>query len=140
MEKLLGQVLQINKMHAVSQVWEGIYDNYEDLMEIRNSSLYTLLLDFTNKPTSEMAHKLNNTWVHNYDYSDRCYFKANVDDNQWSLAIMSNDRYWSPCIVQYTSETGFQFNDDITALKEKLDIQTQKLTQIINNFVNGKEV
>lgn len=140
LEVLDTQALQIDKLHAVSEVWANIYAKFDELTEIRNSKIYALLLDFINNPTNEMAHKVNNTWMHEYGYSDCCYFKANVDNNQWSLAIMSNDRHWDPCLVKYTNETGFRLDDDINALKEKLNIQSQKFTQAINSFINGKEV
>lgn len=136
MEKLISQMSQINKMHTTSQIWIDTYDNFDALTAIKNSPLYTLLYNFTINPTSEIAQKINNIWQDDiYDsYKGSCYFKANVNDNKWSLVILSNNRYWDPCIVKYTSETGLQLNDDINALKSKLDKLTEELTQLIGEF------
>lgn len=136
MEKLISQMSQINKMHTTSQIWIDTYDNFDALTAIKNSPLYTLLYNFTINPTSEIAQKINNIWQDDiYDsYKGSCYFKANVNDNKWSLAILSNNRYWDPYIVKYTSETGLQLDNDIDALKSKLDKLTEELTQLIGEF------
>lgn len=138
MDKLIKQ---IKEMHLMGRIWTEIHEDFEELTKIRNSSIYDLLVKFTNKPTNKLLYKVNHIELKNtYEqFNLCCSIDAKVDNGNWSLVIKHCDRYWDPHITSYTSETGLRLDDDIKLLKEKLDKQTEKLTQAINNLTNGKE-